>query len=77
MLVAIQLDDEAFAVAQAFADQEHCSIGSAVNKLVVRSSHLRNRHSPSSATVSEVRFPLVTGGKVIVPEDVARLQDES
>ena len=72
---AIQLDDEAYALAKAFAEEAHCSIASAVSRLVVKSG-FRVARKQNSEVNSIVKFPLVHGARPITAEDVARLEDE-
>ena len=75
MPFTIQIDDQAYAVAKAFAEQAHCSIASAVSSLVVKSgaSAAKTSPPPNDATI---RFPLAHGARAITPEMVARLEDE-
>jgi hypothetical protein len=75
MSLAVQLDEDAYAVAMAYAKKEHCSIGRAVSKLVLNSKMGVGKEA-SSTPVVDIHFPLVRGSKPITPEDVASLEDE-
>jgi hypothetical protein len=74
MNLALQLDDNAYAVAKAYADEQRCSMSDAVSKLVLKSGFVVRETTPRKG--GEIRFPLVRGRKPITPEDVDRLQDE-
>jgi hypothetical protein len=74
MNLALQLDDNAYAVAKAYADAQHCSMSDAVSKLVLKAGFAVRETSLRKG--GEIRFPLVRGKKPIAPEDVHRLQDE-
>ena len=76
MPVPIQIDDDAYAIAQAFAEQAHCSVASAVSRLVLKSD-FAGATPDGPTTDSVVRFPLVRGARTITSEAVARLGDES
>lgn len=76
MPLAIQLDDEAYAVAKAFAEQTHCSLGSAVSRLVLISGFGGGGKERTGGN-GTIRFPLVHGVRPITAEDVAGLEDEA
>ena len=73
MPTAIQIDDQAYAIAKAFAEQTHCSIASAVSSLVVKSGFSGGRKERADGDAA-IRFPLVRGARTITSEDVARLE---
>ena len=77
MNTALLLEDDAYAIAKAYADAEHCTVSDAASKLVVKSGFARRQSSRTNPPKSEIRFPLVRGARPITPEDVARLQDEA
>ncbi|MES2707297.1 MAG: hypothetical protein V4726_11915 [Verrucomicrobiota bacterium] len=76
MSIAVQIDDNAYAIAKAFAEQAHCSVAVAVSRLVVESG-FRPVKSETIMTNSAARFPLVKGIRVITAEQVAQLEDKS
>lgn len=75
MPVAVQIDDDAYAIAKAFAEEAHCSVAIAVSRLVVKSRFLTG-NPDSTKPNSDVRFPLVKGTREITADQVARLQDD-
>lgn len=77
MSPAIQLEDDAYAIAAAYAQNEHCSISTAVSKLVVKSGLGFNKKGTAATKGDDVRFPLVRGARTITSGDVACLEDES
>lgn len=72
----IQLDDEAYASAKAFAEQTHCTIANAASRLVVKSGFSGGKKERTTVDPA-IRFPLVHGAHPITAEDVARLEDAS
>ena len=75
MPIAVQIDDDAYAIAKAFAEESHCSVAIAVSTLVVKSG-FKARTAGATYPATTLRFPLVRGIRKIDAEDVAQLEDE-
>lgn len=76
MPVAVQIDDDAYAIAMVFAEQAHCSVATAVSRLVVKSAFQTGKAEAAKPN-SAVRFPLVKGTRAITAEQIAQLEDGS
>lgn len=75
--LSLQLDDEAYAIAEAHAEAQHCSISAAVSKLVVQSGFAARKDSRANSDAPEIRFPLVRGKSTITAEHVFGLEEET